>query len=73
MIFRPHPGHPSLMAGQLEKTYDNFRIIDGESVKQWIIACDKIYTGNSSVVVEAFCEKQCASYCFRSRPRLDSS
>lgn len=53
-VFRPHPGHPSLMAEKLEKAVDNFRIIGGESVKQWIIACDKIYTGNSSVVVEAF-------------------
>lgn len=53
-IFRPHPGHPSLMAEQLEKEVKNFRIISGESVKQWIIACDKVYTGNSSVVVEAF-------------------
>ncbi len=64
MIFRPHPGHPSLMAGQLEKAYDNFRIIDGESVKQWIIACDKIYTGNSSVVVEAFFAKKMCQLLF---------
>ncbi len=53
-VFRPHPGHPSKMAQTLEERYDNFRIIGGESVKQWIIACDKVYTGNSSVVVEAF-------------------
>lgn len=54
VIFRPHPGHPSKMAQKLEKKYDNFKIISGESVKQWIVACDKVYTGNSSVVVEAF-------------------
>ncbi len=53
-IFRPHPGHPSLMAEQLEKEVKNFRIISGESVKQLIIACDKFYSGNSYVVVEAF-------------------
>lgn len=54
VIFRPHPGHPSKMAEQLVEKYENFKIIGGESVKQWIIACDKVYTGNSSVVVEAF-------------------
>lgn len=54
VIFRPHPGHPSRMAQELEKKYDNFKIIGGESVKQWIVVCDKVYTGNSSVVVEAF-------------------
>ena len=60
IIFRPHPGHPSIVAEELEKRCDNFRIIAGESVKQWIVACDKIYTGNSSVVVEAyFAKKMC--------------
>ena len=54
IVFRPHPGHPSKMAQELEKKYNNFKIIGGESVKQWIVACDKVYTGNSSVVVEAF-------------------
>lgn len=60
VIFRPHPGHPSKMARQIESQYDNFRIISGESVKQWIVTCDKIYTGNSSVIVEAFfAQKMC--------------
>lgn len=60
LIFRPHPGHPSLMAEKLAEKCDNFRIISGESVKQWIVVCDKIYTGNSSVVVEAyFAKKMC--------------
>lgn len=64
LIFRPHPGHPSKMAAMLEKQLDNFRVIDGESVKQWIIASDKIYTGNSSVIVEAFfAEKMCQILC----------
>lgn len=60
VIFRPHPGHPSVMASQVAEKCSNFRIISGESVKQWIIACDKVYTGNSSVVVEAFfAQKMC--------------
>lgn len=60
VIFRPHPGHPSRMAHQLAEKYSNFRIISGESVKQWIVTCDMVYTGNSSVVVEAyFARKMC--------------
>lgn len=59
-IFRPHPGHPSKMAQDIEHRYDNFRIIGDESVKQWILTCDEVYTGNSSVVVEAyFAHKMC--------------
>ncbi len=60
LIFRPHPGHSSIMAEKLAGKCDNFRIISGESVKQWIVVCDKIYTGNSSVIVEAyFAKKMC--------------
>lgn len=60
VIFRPHPGHPSSMAEKLCKNYGNFHIISGESVKQWIVTCDMVYTGNSSVVVEAyFAKKMC--------------
>ena len=59
-IFRPHPGHPSIMANELADKCSNFRIISGESVKQWIVTCDRVYTGNSSVVVEAFfAQKMC--------------
>jgi len=59
-VFRPHPGHPSKCAQELADKYNNFKIISGESVKQWIVTCDKVYTGNSSVVVEAyFAKKMC--------------
>lgn len=54
IVFRPHPGHPSTVAERMAEQYDNFRIIAAESVKQWILVCDKVYTGNSSVIVEAF-------------------
>lgn len=64
VIFRPHPGHPSRMADQLAEKCNNFRIISGESVKQWIVTCDKIYTGNSSVVVEAFFAKKMCQLLF---------
>lgn len=64
VIFRPHPGHPSNMAKEIAKNCDNFRIIAGESVKQWILACDKVYTGNSSVVVEAFFARKMCQLLF---------
>lgn len=64
IIYRPHPGHPSAMAEKLAEKYTNFRLISGESVKQWIIACDKVYTGNSSVVVEAFFAKKMCQLLF---------
>lgn len=63
-IFRPHPGHPSKCAQELADKYENFKIISGESVKQWIVTCDKIYTGNSSVVVEAFFAKKMCQLLF---------
>lgn len=58
IIFRPHPGHPSLMADTMAEKYENFKVIGSESVKQWIVSCDKVFTGNSSVVVEAFFAKK---------------
>lgn len=64
VVFRPHPGHPSLMAQEVESSCNNFRIISGESVKQWIVTCDKIYTGNSSVVVEAFFARKMCQLLF---------
>lgn len=60
VIYRPHPGHPSKIAQETAERCSNFRLIGGESVKQWILACDRVYTGNSSVPVEAFfAQKQC--------------
>ena len=64
VIFRPHPGHPSLMAQKIAERCSNFRIIAGESVKQWIVTCDKVYTGNSSVIVEAFFARKMCQLLF---------
>lgn len=64
VVFRPHPGHPSYIAERIAAEYDNFKIISGESVKQWIVTCDKVYTGNSSVVVEAFFAKKMCQLLF---------
>lgn len=63
-VFRPHPGHPSRSAERLAEKYQNFKIISGESVKQWIVTCDKVYTGNSSVIVEAFFAKKMCQLLF---------
>ncbi|MBQ7917420.1 MAG: hypothetical protein IJ310_01235 [Clostridia bacterium] len=54
-IYRPHPaeiGNKKLE--NLGKKYDNFKIIREHSVKQWIIACDKIYTWYSTSVAEIY-------------------
>lgn len=64
VVFRPHPGHPSLMAQKVAERCENFHIIGGESVKQWIVTCDKVYTGNSSVVVEAFFARKMCQLLF---------
>ena len=59
-VYRPHPGEESSIAGEMEKTLPNFRVIGDKSVKQWILVSDKIYTGNSSTFVEAyFAKKMC--------------
>lgn len=58
VIFRPHPGHMGKKAFELENQCKNFRIISERSVKQWILACDIVYTGNSSTFVEAFFAKR---------------
>lgn len=57
-IYRPHPGETSETANQMQKELPNFRVIGDKSVKQWILASDKVYTGNSSTFVEAFFAKK---------------
>ncbi len=64
LIYRIHPGHPSKIASELEKKLPNFRIISELSVKQWIVTCDMVYTGNSSVVVEAFFARKSCGLLF---------
>ncbi|MCR4787516.1 MAG: hypothetical protein K5888_02920, partial [Lachnospiraceae bacterium] len=64
VIYRPHPGHPTNIALETEKNNPQFHVIADESVKQWILTCDKIYTGNGSVVVEAFFAKKMCGLLF---------
>lgn len=54
VIYRPHPGHIGEHMSEVAKKCDNFKVISELSVKQWIIASDIVYTGNSSTIVEAF-------------------
>lgn len=54
VIYRPHPGHIGEHMKEVAKQCSNFRVISDKSIKQWILTCDIIYTGNSSVIVEAF-------------------
>lgn len=57
-IYRPHPGEKSETADRMAQKLSNFKVIGDKSVKQWILASDKIYTGNSSTFVEAFFAKK---------------
>ena len=53
IIYRPHPeekGNDALY--ELAKRQNRFFIIRDKSVKQWIIACDKIYTWMSTSITE---------------------
>lgn len=54
VIYRPHPGHIGVHMSEVAKKCSNFKVISELSVKQWIIASDIVYTGNSSTIVEAF-------------------
>jgi surface carbohydrate biosynthesis protein len=52
-IYRPHPGElidTSLL--ELQTKYENFKVIDEFSVKQWIIVTDKTFTWLSTAIVE---------------------
>lgn len=54
VIYRPHPGHIGRHMSEVAGRCENFKVISEKSVKQWIIASDIVYTGNSSTIVEAY-------------------
>ena len=62
IIYRPHPeekNNEQLL--DLQRRCPRFRVIGDESVKQWIIACDKIYTWVSTSIAEIYASgKSCA-------------
>ena len=55
IIYRPHPEEKgdSFMQ-ELAERQDRFRIIRDRSVKQWIVACDRIYSWMSTSVAEVY-------------------
>lgn len=54
-IYRPHPEETNCVElFELSKKRKNFLVITQESVKQWILSCDKIYTWMSTSVAEVF-------------------
>jgi len=54
-IYRPHPEETNCTElFELAKQRKNFLVITQESVKQWILACDKIYTWMSTAIAEVF-------------------
>lgn len=54
LIYRPHPDELSLdLVYDLQKNYSNFIVIRESPVKDWINACDSVYTWYSTSIVEA--------------------
>lgn len=55
IIYRPHPAElGNSRLALLEKNYCNFKVIRDYSIKQWIIAADKIMTWYSTSVAEVY-------------------
>lgn len=54
-VYRPHPAEANnKLLFDIEKKYDNFRIIRELSVKQWIVISDIIYNWFSTSIAEIF-------------------
>lgn len=59
-VYRPHPGENTDIVDKIQKKYDRFIVNKELSVKQWILAVDKIYTWLSTTVAEVyFAKKNC--------------
>ncbi len=61
IIYRPHPGEKiNQELNNMISKYNNFKVILGESVQQWIHISDKIYTWISTSLADAmFCKIPC--------------
>lgn len=64
VIYRPHPGHIGKHMSEVAQKCSNFKVISDKSIKQWILASDIVYTGNSSTIVEAFFAKKMCHLLF---------
>ena len=62
IIYRPHPEESTVQALlNLAERQPRFRVIAQESVKQWILTCDKIYNWFSTSLAEVYAAgKGCA-------------
>lgn len=62
LIYRPHPEEKkSVELSALAARQKRFLVISDESVKQWVLCCDKIYTWFSTSVAEVYAAgKGCA-------------
>ncbi len=58
-IYRPHPSEiNSIAVLRAAKENPNFVIIQEESVQQWILIADKIYTQNSTSIAQIYAAKK---------------
>ena len=61
IVYRPHPEEKdSALLSDLANKNPRFFVISEESIKQWILASDKIYTWMSTSVAEVFAAKGCS-------------
>lgn len=55
LIYRPHPAERgSITLKKFEKKHDNFMVIGEESIRQWIMVSDKIYSWISTSIKEVY-------------------
>ena len=61
LVYRPHPEErDNVLIKRMQETHENFYVISDMSVKQWILASDKIFTWASTSISEVFfAEKAC--------------
>ena len=63
IVYRPHPEEKNnaLLLDLQKKQPDRFFVIGDETIKQWILACDRLYTWASTSIAEVFASgKGCA-------------
>lgn len=59
IVYRPHPVEINYDEVKLlDEKYPNFHVIMYDSIKPWIIHCDKVYTWKSTSIVEVFAAKK---------------
>lgn len=60
-IYRPHPSEiTDERLLEIERKYNNFKVISAYSIKHWIVACDAIDTWYSTSIAEIyFAKKNC--------------